>query len=95
MNDKDKNLLNEKELNETEGGSWFITEEDGKAAGLELKNIDGTEGSWGYLYNSGDYYWKGHALTETEANAIVMFTKDTGKQPKSITEATEKYKPKW
>ena len=86
---------NNQALNEVNGGSWFITEEDGKAAGLELKKLDGTEGSWGYLYNSGDYYWKGHPLTETEANSIVHFTKDYHRQPDSIQQAVDLYKPKW
>ena len=95
MNDKDKNMLDDKQLKDVDGGSWYITEEDGRAAGLELRNIDGTAGSWGYLWNSGDYYWRGKALDITEANAIVMFTKDMGRQPDSIEEATDKYKPKF
>ena len=37
----------------------------------DLKNVNG--GSWGYLYNSGDYYWKGQKVSMTEANAIVHF----------------------
>lgn len=95
MTDKENKKLNDEQLKEADGGSWYITEEDGRAAGLELKNLDGSPGSWGYLYNSGDYYWKGHYLEITEANAIVMFTKDMGRQPNSIKEATDKYKPKF
>ncbi len=95
MDNKDEKALNDQQLKEADGGSWYITEEDGKAAGLELKNLDGTAGSWGYVFNSGDYYWKGHYLDIDEANAIVHFTKDMGRQPETIKEATDKYKAKF
>lgn len=91
MSDKVK----DEALQEVNGGSWYITEEDGRAAGLELRNIDGSPGSWGYMYNSGDYYWRGHYLELSEANAIVHFTKDMGRQPNSIKEAVDKYKAKY
>ena len=81
-------------LENVNGGSWFITEEDGKEAGLALKNIDGAAGSWGYLYNSGDYYWRGHCLGLREANAIFHFTKDMHRQPNTIKEAVDRYKAK-
>ena len=91
MSDKVK----DEALNEVNGGSWFITEEDGKAAGLELRKLNGDEGSWGYLYNTGDYYWRGHYLTLEEANCIVHFTKDYHRQPNSIKEAVDLYKSKF
>jgi hypothetical protein len=62
-------------------------EEDGRNAGLELRNEDGSAGSWGYLYNSGDYYWRGQKLTPTEANYIVHYVCDFHEQPKSLEEA--------
>lgn len=91
MSDKVK----DEALQEVNGGSWYITEEDGRAAGLELRKIDGSPGSWGYLYNTGDYYWRGHYLELNEANAIVHFTKDYGRQPNSIKEAVDRYKAKY
>ena len=51
----------------------------------DLKNVNG--GSWGYLYNSGDCYWKGQKVSMTEANAIVHFTNDRGYQPDTLEEA--------
>ena len=82
-------------LKEVNGGSWFIKEEEGKAAGLELKNSVGTSGSWGYLYNSGDYYWRGKRITEEEASCIVHFTMEYHRQPESVKEATDKYQLGW
>lgn len=38
--------MNEKDMQEVNGGSWVIPEEDGKAAGLTLVNDDGSPGSW-------------------------------------------------
>jgi hypothetical protein len=85
-----KNIKDET-LQEVSGGSWFITEEDGKKAGLTLRKENQQPGSWGYLYNEGDYYWNGQKLTPTEANAIVHYVKDHGFQPKTLQEALDKY----
>ena len=79
--------IKEEDLKNVNGGSWFISEEDGKKAGLTLQNEDKAPGSWGYLYNSGDYYWKGQKVSMTEANAIVHFTNDRGYQPDTLEEA--------
>ena len=79
--------IKEEDLKNVNGGSWFISEEDGKKAGFTLQNEDKTPGSWGYLYNSGDYYWKGQKVSMTEANAIVHFTNDRGYQPDTLEEA--------
>ena len=95
MCENNNNKLTDEQIKDASGGSWYITEEDGKEAGLELRNEDGTAGSWGYLYNSGDYYWRGQRLSITEANAIIHFTKDMGRQPHSVQEATDKYKAKY
>ena len=48
--------IKEEDLKNVNGGSWFISEEDGKKAGLTLQSEDKTPGSWAYLCNSGDYY---------------------------------------
>ena len=87
----EKKKLSEEDLNDVSGGSWNITEERGKRAGLSLRKEDGSAGSWGYLWNSGDYYWRGMKLTVHEAEAIDFFTYDTGRQPDSVSEAVQYY----
>ena len=86
------NNIKDETLSEVSGGSWFITEEDGRNAGLELRREDGTAGSWGYLYNEGDYYWRGRKLTVTEANALVHYYADYRKQPDSLEDAVNLYR---
>ena len=72
--------IKEEDLKNVNGGSWFISEEGGKKAGLTLQNEDKTP-------NSGDYYWKRQKVSMTEANAIVHFTNDRGYQPDTLEEA--------
>ena len=62
-----------------------------KKAGLTLRKENQEPGSWGYLYNEGDYYWNGQKLSPSEANAIVHYVKDYGFQPKTLQEALDKY----
>ena len=81
--------IKEEDLKNVNGGSWFISEEDGKKAGLTLQSEDKTPGSWGYLYNSGDYYWKGQKVSMTEANAIVHFTNDRGVSTRYLGRSSE------
>ena len=66
--------MNEKDMQEVNGGSWVIPEEEGKAAGLTLINDDGSPGSWGTFYNSGNY---------------LHFYTDFGRAPKTLEEALE------
>ena len=56
-------LMNEEELDQVAGGSWLITEKEAKMAGLTLKKEDGSPGSFGYLWNTGDYYWNGEKIS--------------------------------
>ena len=67
----------------------MITEDTGKEAGLSLRNPDGTPGEWGYLWNSGDYYWQGNKVTDNEAAAIVQFYKQFNRRPFTVREAVE------
>ena len=71
------------------GGSWVIPEEDGKAAGLTLINDDGSPGSWGTFYNSGNYHFQGKELAQYETIAVVHFYTDFGRAPKTLEEALE------
>lgn len=82
--------IDEKNLNEVSGGSWVISEETGKAAGLTLVNDDGSEGSWGTLWNTGNYYFQGKELARYEAIAVVNFYSTFGRPPKTLEEALER-----
>jgi hypothetical protein len=96
MEEKENRMTEEKiadsSMTDVSGGSWMITEDTGKEAGLSLRNPDGTPGEWGYLWNSGDYYWRGNKLTNDEAYAITQFYECFGKQPKNVKEAVQFYK---
>ena len=81
--------MDEKHLQEVNGGSWVISEEDGKAAGLTLVNDDGSPGSWGTFYNNGNYHFQGKELAQYEAIAVVHFYADFGRAPKTLEEALE------
>lgn len=85
----DMTAMDEKNLNEVNGGSWVISEEEGKAAGLTLVNDDGTPGSWGTLWNSGNYKFQGKELAQYEAVAVVRFYNRKGRQPETLEEALE------
>ena len=79
--------LTDEELDKVAGDSWLITEKEAKMAGLTLKKEDGSPGSFGYLWNTGDYYWKGKKISLTDAYDVTYFVKWNGRQPRSIEEA--------
>ena len=79
--------LSDEELEGVAGGSWYITEEQAQKAGLTLKKEDGSPGSFGYLWNTGDYYWNGQKISWTDAGYVSNFTEWNGRQPSSIDEA--------
>ena len=79
--------LTDEELDQVAGGSWFITEKQAKMAGITLKKEDGSPGSFGYLWNTGDYYWNGEKLKRKDAYAVMYFVKWNGRQPNSLEEA--------
>ncbi|MBR4153400.1 MAG: bacteriocin [Selenomonadaceae bacterium] len=83
--------LTDEELDQVVGGSWYITEEQAKKSGLTLKKEDGSPGSFGYLWNTGDYYWNGEKLSPSDACHVIYFVKCNGRQPSSIKEANEYY----
>ena len=91
---KEKKELINNELEQVNGGSWFITENEGRRAGLSLRNDDGTEGSWGNIWNTGNYWWHGREVTRHEANCIARFTTAHGHQPISAEEAVAYCKKK-
>lgn len=81
--------IDDKNMNEVNGGSWVISEKEGKAAGLTLVNDDGSPGSWGTLWNTGNYYFQGQELAQYEASAVVRFYNNKGRPPKNLEEALE------
>lgn len=76
-------MLKDEQLDGVAGGSWFIGQEEGEAAGLYLLKSDGSPGEWGNLWNTGDYYFNGHKLNGKEATACVNFYKAYGRRPES------------
>ena len=50
--------LNTNDLEQVSGGSIFNRESSIRDAGIELRYEDGTPGSFGIFYNSGDYYFQ-------------------------------------
>ena len=64
-----------------------LTEENAKKAGLTLKKEDGSPGSFGVFWNTGDYYWRGQKISNQDAWNIDFFTRKKGYQPDSIKEA--------
>ena len=83
--------LSDDELEQVAGGSLQVTEENAKKAGLTLKKEDGSPGSFGVFWNTGDYYWRGQKISNQEAWDIDFFTRRKGYQPDSIKEA-EKFR---
>lgn len=79
--------LTDEELDQVAGGSWYITEEQAQKSGLTLKKEDGSPGSFGYLWNTGDYYWNGEKIKWTDARVIEYFVRSNGRQPSSLDEA--------
>ena len=87
-----ENKLNDAQLDAVSGGSWKITEAEAAMAGLTLRNEDGTAGEFGYLWNSGDYYWNGQKVDPNQAEAIVVFVKKNGYRPKTVEEAVNAHR---
>ena len=87
--------LNDDELDQVAGGSAFVTEKEAKQCGLTLKKSDGSPGSFGYLWNTGDYYWKGAKIDDDDAHKIVDFFKKENRLPNDVLEVREYYKPKY
>ena len=83
--------LSDAELDKVAGGSWYITEESAKMAGIKLLKEDGSPGSFGYLWNTGDYYWKGQKISSGDAYDVIFFVNSNGYQPDSIREANQYY----
>ena len=88
-----KRELNIDALNMVAGGSIFHTEDEVTAAGIELWEVYGEKrGEFGYIYNTGDYYFKGRKLESSEAAALEHYTKKKGVVAPSVEEAVHWYR---
>ena len=86
-----KKELNAEELEEASGGSIFNRESSIRGAGIELWEEYGkTPGSFGNLWNSGDYYFKGQKIDLGDVNILEFYHDGTGEVAPSLKEA-EKY----
>ena len=84
-------ILSDEELDKVAGGSWYISEKEAKMAGIKLLKEDGSPGSFGYIWNTGDYYWNGKQISSSDAHDIIYFVKTNDYQPRSIQEARNFY----
>lgn len=87
-----KRKLNIDALNMVAGGSIFHTEAEVTAAGIELWEVYGEKrGEFGYIYNTGDYYFKGRKLESSEVAALEYYAKRKGVAAPSLEEAVQAY----
>ena len=88
-----RKMLTVDEMNMVAGGSIFHKEDDVTAAGIELWEVYGEKrGEFGYIYNTGDYYFKGRKLESSEATALEHYTKKKGVVAPSVEEAVHWYR---
>ena len=88
-----RKMLTVDEMNMVAGGSIFHKEDDVTAAGIELWEVYGEKrGEFGYIYNTGDYYFKGRKLESSEVAALEHYTKKKGVVAPSVEEAVRVYK---
>lgn len=85
----EKNKLNIEDMKDVNGGSIWVSEDRAKAIGVELRNEDGTPGEFGYLWNSGDYYFNGQKLDQSDVARLLDYYDMTGKAASSLEEAME------
>ena len=86
-----KKELNAEELEEVSGGSIFNRESSIRGAGIELwKEYGKVPGEFGYLWNSGDYCFKGQKIDLGDVNILEFYRDGTGEVAPSLKEA-EKY----
>ncbi|MBE8949027.1 MAG: hypothetical protein SR3Q1_00280 [Quinella sp. 3Q1] len=80
-------MLIDDELEQVAGGSFRVSEDNAKKAGIYLLKEDGTPGEWGNLWNTGDYYFGEEKITQSAARCIVTFYNSKGRRSYNSTEA--------
>jgi hypothetical protein len=61
------------ELEKVAGGSIERPEKHIREAGIDLIKEDGTPGEFGYLWNTGDYYFQGKKLNDKEIDVLIDY----------------------
>ena len=87
-----KKELEQEELEQASGGSIFYIESVIRGAGIDLLKEDGTPGEFGYLWNTGDYYFQGQKIDSKDIKALVQFRKNHGAPAPSLKAAWDSYK---
>ena len=81
--------LSDDELEQVAGGSFRLTEEQAKKYEISLIKEDGSPGEFGYLWNTGDYYWHHQKISNEDIQCIKNFVNRKGYQPNNLREAKE------
>ena len=89
--DTNKKELEQEELEQADGGSFVRPEAKIRAAGIDLLKEDGTPGEFGYLWNTGDYYFQGEELSDNAVNALIQYQKEHGVIAPSLQVALDSY----
>lgn len=89
--EEDKKKVSLEELKDVSGGSLRYTERLLRQAGIYMQHEDGTPGSFGILWNSGDYYFQGKKLTEEEIDKLIYYGCVHGCPAASLQDAIEDY----
>ena len=87
-----KKELKKEELEQASGGSIFYIESVIRGAGIDLLKEDGTPGEFGYIWNTGDYYFQGKKIDSLDIKALLQYKDNHGAPAPSLQEAWDSYK---
>jgi hypothetical protein len=76
-------------LEKVAGGSIARPESRIREAGIDLIKEDGTPGEFGYLWNTGDYYFQGKKLNDEEISVLICYASRHGQPAPSLEFAIE------
>ena len=79
--------INTNEMENVSGGSIFNREASIREAGIELLKEDGTPGSFGNLWNTGDYYFKKKKIGQGDINVLEKYREVHGEVAPSLKAA--------
>jgi hypothetical protein len=87
-----KKELKKEELEQASGGSIFYIESVIRGAGIDLLKEDGTPGEFGYIWNTGDYYFQGKKIDSLDIKALTQYKENHGTPAPSLKAAWDSYK---
>ena len=87
-----KKELKKEELEQASGGSIFNIESVIRGAGIDLLKEDGTPGEFGYIWNTGDYYFQGEKIDSLDIKALTQYKKNHGSPAPSLKAAWDSCK---